>query len=59
MRGETLGSVNAQCPSVEECHDRKAVVPGLMSKGREDGIGGFQRGKRIGENICNVNKENI
>ena len=37
---EDLGPVKAQCPSVGECQDRDM---GVVSRGREDGIGGFQR----------------
>ena len=39
MRGEALGLVKAQCPSVGECQDREAGVGGLVSRGRRDGIG--------------------
>ena len=45
MGGEALGPVKAQCPSVGECQDREVGVGGLVSRGREDGIGGFQREK--------------
>jgi hypothetical protein len=44
MRGEVLGPVKAQCPSVGECQDREAGVGGLVSRGREDEIGDLQRG---------------
>ena len=46
MGGEALGPVKAQCLSVGECQDREAGVGGLVSRGRGDGIGGFQRGKQ-------------
>ena len=46
MGGETLGPVKAQCSSVGEYQDRQAGVGGLVSKGREDGIEGFQRGNQ-------------
>jgi hypothetical protein len=44
MEREALGLVKAQCPSVGECQDREAGVGGLVSRGRGNGIGGFQRG---------------
>jgi hypothetical protein len=44
MRGEALGPVKDQCSSVGECQDREARVGGLLSRGRGDGMGGFQRG---------------
>jgi hypothetical protein len=40
MRGEAFGLVKAQCPSIGECQDREVEVGGLVSKGREDVIGG-------------------
>jgi hypothetical protein len=43
-RGEALGPVMARCPSVGECQDREVGVGGLVSRGRGDGLGGFQRG---------------
>ena len=46
MRGEALGSVKAPCPSVGECQDREAGVGGLVSRGKGDGIGDFQRGNQ-------------
>jgi hypothetical protein len=33
--------MKAQCPSVGEYQDREAGVSGLVSRGREDGMGGF------------------
>jgi hypothetical protein len=46
MRGEALGPVKAQCPSVGECQDRETGVGGLVSKGQGgwDGGGEVQRG---------------
>jgi hypothetical protein len=38
--------MKAQCPSVGECQDREAGVGGLVSRGREDGIGDFRRGNQ-------------
>jgi hypothetical protein len=43
MRGEALGPVKTQCLSVGESQDRRAGVGGLVSKGRGDRIGDFQR----------------
>jgi hypothetical protein len=45
MRGEALGLVKARCPSVAECQDKEVGVGGLVSRGREDGIGGVSEGK--------------
>jgi hypothetical protein len=44
VRGEILGSVKAQCPSLGECKDREAGVGELMSRGKGDEIGGFWKG---------------
>ena len=44
MRGEAVGLVKAQWPSVGECQDREVGVGGLVSRGRGYGIGGFRRG---------------
>jgi hypothetical protein len=33
MRGEELGPVKAQCPSVGKCQDREVRVGELVSKG--------------------------
>jgi hypothetical protein len=43
MGGDTLGPVKVHCPSVGESQEREARVGGLVSRGRVDGIGGFQR----------------
>jgi hypothetical protein len=45
MRGDTLGHVKAQCPSVGECQDRKARVAGLVNKETGNGIRGVSEGK--------------
>jgi hypothetical protein len=45
MRGEALGLVKAQYPSVEECQDREVGVGGLVGKGRGFGIGSVLEGK--------------
>jgi hypothetical protein len=44
VRGEALGLVKG--PSAGDCQDREAGVDGLVSRGREDGIGGFWRGNQ-------------
>jgi hypothetical protein len=46
MKREALGPEKARCPSVGECQDREAGVGWSVSRGREDGIGGFQRGNQ-------------
>ena len=43
MEGEAFGPVKTQCPIVGECQE--TGVGGLVSRGRRDGIGYFQRGK--------------
>jgi hypothetical protein len=43
MGGEALDLVKARRPSIGECQDREAGVGGLVSRGKGDGIGGFQR----------------
>ena len=44
MGGEALGPVKALCPSVGECQGQEVGVGGLVSRGRREGIGDFQRG---------------
>ena len=44
MEGEALGPVNALCPSVGKCQGQEAGVGGLVSRGRDEGIGDFWRG---------------
>jgi hypothetical protein len=50
MGRETLGTVKAQCPSVEECQGREVEVGGWVGKhshrsnGRGNGIGESQGG---------------
>jgi hypothetical protein len=51
MGGEALGPVKAPCPSVGECEGREAGVGGLVSRGREDGMGVFGGEIRKGDNI--------
>jgi hypothetical protein len=47
MRGQGLGPVKAQCPTVGECQDREVGVGGLVGEqGEVDGIGDFQRGNQ-------------
>jgi hypothetical protein len=45
MGGEALDPVKALCSSVGECQDREVGVGEMVSRGRGDGIGDFQRGK--------------
>ena len=45
MRGETLGPVKAQCPSVGDCQDREVGVGGLVIRRRGMGMGGRSEGK--------------
>jgi hypothetical protein len=51
--------VKAQCTSVEEWEDREMGEHPHRSRGRGDGIGALGEGGSKGDNICNVNKENI
>ena len=52
MREEALGLVMAGCPNVAECQDREVGVDGLVSRGREDGVGvGVVGEMRKGDNI--------
>ena len=44
MAGEALGSVKVLCPSIGECQGQEVGVGGLVSRGRREGIEGFQRG---------------
>jgi hypothetical protein len=44
MGGEALGPVKVLCPNIGECQGQEEVVGGLVSREREEGIGGFQRG---------------
>ena len=44
--GEALGPVKALCTSVREFQDQKVGVGGLVSRGRGEQIGGFQRGNQ-------------
>jgi hypothetical protein len=59
MGGEVLGLEKARRPSVGECQDREAGVGGLMRRGRGVGIGVFRGETRKGDNIRNVNKQNV
>jgi hypothetical protein len=63
MGGEALGPVKALWPSVGECQGGEARVDGwvwttLIEEGGR-GDRGLQKGNQEGENIGNVNKENI
>jgi hypothetical protein len=51
MGGKALGPVKAQCLSVGDCQNREAGMNALVSRGRGEGVGGFQGGGRY------VNKE--
>jgi hypothetical protein len=52
MRREAHGPVKDQCASVGECQDREVGVDGLVSRGREDGVGvGVVGEMRKGDNI--------
>jgi hypothetical protein len=46
MRGEALGLVKILGPSRGECQGQEAGVVGLGSRGKEEGIGDFQRGNK-------------
>jgi hypothetical protein len=46
MGGEALGPLKALCPSVGECQGQEVGEGGLVSRGRRERIGGFQRGKQ-------------
>ena len=46
MGGEALGPEQARCSIVGECQDREAGVGGLVSRRRDEGIGGFRRGNQ-------------
>ena len=43
MAGEALDPVKALSPSVGECQGLEAGTDGLVSRGRWEGIKGFQR----------------
>ena len=47
MGGEALGPVKFLCPSIEECQGQEAEVDGLVSRGREEGIGETRKGDNI------------
>jgi hypothetical protein len=64
MEGETLWLRKALCPSVGECQSQEVGVDSSVSSGggREEKMGGgvfFKGETRKGDNIWNVNKENI
>ena len=44
--GEAFGPVKIHCSNIGECQDREAGLCGLVSRGRGDGIGCFQRGNQ-------------
>jgi hypothetical protein len=43
MGGEALGSVKVLCPSIGDCQGQEEGMDGLGSRGRGQGIKGFQR----------------
>jgi hypothetical protein len=49
MEGENLGPVKVLCPSIGECQGQEALLGGLGSRGREEGIGDF--GGKVGKVI--------
>jgi hypothetical protein len=59
MGREDLGSVKALCPSVGEYQDQEGGVGGLVSRGMGEGMRVFRGKIRKGDNIRNVNNENI
>jgi hypothetical protein len=46
MGGEALGPVKGLCSSVRECQGQEVGVSGLVSRGRGERIGSFQRGNQ-------------
>ena len=46
MGGEALGPVKVLCSSVGDFQGQEAGVGGLVSRGKGEGIGGFQRGNQ-------------
>jgi hypothetical protein len=61
MGGEALGPVNVICPSIEECQGQEVGVGELVCRGTGKGerMRVFRGETRKGDNIWNVNKENI
>jgi hypothetical protein len=59
MGGETLHPVKAVCPSIGERQDQDWEWVGWGAGRVGERIGDFQGEARKGDNICNVNKENI
>jgi hypothetical protein len=51
MGGEALDPVKVLCPSTGECQGQEVGMGGLVSRGRGEGIGDFQRETRKGDNI--------
>jgi hypothetical protein len=45
MRGEGLGLLKAQCPSVRKCQEREVGMGGLVSRGRVFQIEGILKSK--------------
>ena len=49
----------APCPCVGVCWDWEVGVGGLVDRGMGDGIGVYRGKSGKGDNISNVNEENI
>jgi hypothetical protein len=59
MREEALGPVKVLCPSIGECQGQEEGVGELVTRGCGEGLRVFGVETRKGDNIWNVNKENI
>jgi hypothetical protein len=62
MGGEALCPMKVLCSSVGECQGQEARMGGMVSRGSGEWDRGrvfFRRETRKGDNIQNVNKENI
>jgi hypothetical protein len=46
MGGEALGPLKVLCPNIEECQGQKVGVGRLLSRGRRESTGDFQRGNQ-------------
>jgi hypothetical protein len=51
MGGEALGPVKVLCLSIGEGQDQEVGVGGLMSRGKQEGMGVFGGETRKGDNI--------
>jgi hypothetical protein len=61
MEGNALGPVKVLCPSIGKCQGQEAWVGRFVSRERGEvmGEGIFKGEARKGDNISNVNMENI